>query len=123
MTSRKSSGSSRPDSAVESTRSQNITVSWRRSPSGTSWLTKDFSDLATVESISVVPQSPQNCELTGLSEAHFGQRKLSAAPQAAQNRLPAGLSEPQLEQRTARLPTKLLNPVSDPDRSADSTSM
>ena len=31
MTSRMSSGSSRADSAVEPTRSQNITVSWRRS--------------------------------------------------------------------------------------------
>ena len=31
MTSRKSSGSIRDDSAVDPTRSQNITVSWRRS--------------------------------------------------------------------------------------------
>jgi hypothetical protein len=31
MTSRMSSGSSRTDSAVEPTRSENITVSWRRS--------------------------------------------------------------------------------------------
>ena len=31
MISRKSSGSSRAESAVEPTRSQNITVSWRRS--------------------------------------------------------------------------------------------
>src|SRR6476469_5584633 len=31
MTSRKSSGSMRPDSAVEPTKSENITVTWRRS--------------------------------------------------------------------------------------------
>ena len=34
MTSRKSSGSMRADSAVEPTRSENITVTWRRSAVG-----------------------------------------------------------------------------------------
>ena len=32
MTSRKSSGSMRADSAVEPTKSENMTVTWRRSP-------------------------------------------------------------------------------------------
>ena len=67
MTSRRSSGSSRVDSAVEPTRSQNITVSWRRSApddagaAGLGCGAIDGGDGAAAPS-SLVPHCAQNFE-------------------------------------------------------------
>jgi hypothetical protein len=52
MTSRKSSGSKRVDSGVEPTRSQNITVSWRRSASAGAGASRDTQKLKVL-SVSV----------------------------------------------------------------------
>src|SRR5215467_6024922 len=59
MISRNSSGSSRADSAVEPTRSQNITVSWRRSAAswGISTVVATASDLVAVTGVGVLPSS------------------------------------------------------------------
>src|ERR671933_1767904 len=104
MTSRRSSGSRRAESAVEPTRSQNITVSWRRSAEG---LRADGqADGSTTHgaagvdpralAVSVAPQSPQNLLPDGFSAPHAAQRTGSATPQSPQNFFPSGLALPQL---------------------------
>src|ERR1700754_1934034 len=114
MTSRRSSGSSFVASAVEPTRSQNITVSWRRSAEelgvdenaeGSVTCTTADVDVrgpadssAAAVSVSAAPQSPQNLLPDGLSAPHALQRKISGAPQSPQILLPSGFTLPQLGQ-------------------------
>ena len=107
--SRHSSGSSWLAIAVEPTRSQNSTVRWRRSPSGTSCgspcLTTTGAAASSPDCGTAVgwersaPQSPQNFLPAGFSAPHFAQRLPSDDPQSPQNRLLSGFSELQLVQR------------------------
>src|SRR4051812_16404648 len=112
MISRKSSGSSCAASAVEPTRSQNITVSWRRSAEepgaggkadgsatrGT--LRADARAAANARAppvgVSAAPQSPQNLLSDGFSAPHTAQRTDSGARQWPQTFFPSGLALPQL---------------------------
>src|SRR6266702_1400085 len=111
MISRRSSGSSFVASAVEPTRSQNITVSWRRSAEelgagdkvegSVTRTTVDLDTRAAADTraapvgMSAAPQSPQNLLPDGLSAPQARQRKDSGAPQTF---LPSGLTLPQLGQ-------------------------
>src|SRR5215468_5514110 len=99
MTSRKSSGSSRDDSGVEPTRSQNMTVSWRRSAVSA----RDRGDGAGAGGAAVsatgLPQPPQNLAVGSFSKPQAEQGEGSGAPHSAQKRLVATFSAMQLEQR------------------------
>src|ERR671933_833105 len=97
MISRISSGSSRDASAVEPTRSQNITVSCRRSADdgGGPWSGRGF-DRAAGAGPSFAPQSPQNFEPGGLSPPQAGHADGSGAPHSVQKRLPSGTVARQL---------------------------
>jgi hypothetical protein len=105
---------------VEPTRSQNITVNWRRSASGATG--RDFvavSDAAArVAFLAVIvpwrlrlfvaggfpvasramPQSPQNLAVGLTSAPQLGQVYRSLAPHSSQNFFPSGFSLPQLAQ-------------------------
>src|SRR5215472_11490779 len=96
MISRMSSGSRREESAVEPTRSQNMTVSWRRSavPS----VREGGAGVEVVAgfvgvSASLWPHSKQNFAPAGLALPHEGHRAGRAAPQEMQNLLLSGVSE------------------------------
>src|SRR5215469_14197507 len=98
MISRISSGSRRVESAVEPTRSQNKTVSWRRSavPSVREG-GRDVGIVAgLVVSANLWPHSKQNFAPTGLVPPHEGHLTGSAAPQEMQNLLVSGVSKRQL---------------------------
>src|ERR671932_163898 len=111
MISRRSSGSRRAESAVEPTRSQNITVSWRRSAEG--FRADGKADGSTTHgaagvdprafAVSAAPQSPQNLLPDGFSAPHAAQRTGSGAPQSPQNFFPSGLTLPQLGQSMLHL--------------------
>src|SRR5215470_13011989 len=99
MISRRSSGSIRDASAVEPTKSQNITVICRRSaddvgPAGSG----DTASAGAVEArtVSAAPQSAQNFLPGGFSAPHVVQRTGSGVPQSPQNFFPSGLTAPQL---------------------------
>src|SRR5262249_15835869 len=100
MTSRKSSGSSCDDRAVEPTRSQNITVSWRRSaplargPGDT----VNGTEVAATSPIGL-PQPPQNFDAGSFSKPQAGQWNGSGAPHLAQKRLVAAFSAMHFGQR------------------------
>src|SRR5918911_396231 len=115
MTSRTSSGSVRAANAVEPTRSQNITVSCRRSADGLGAGGKAGGSsarggtagvgapvaadaCALPVSVSAAPQSPQNLLPDGFSAPHAAQRSGSGTPQSPQNLFPSGLAAPQLGQ-------------------------
>src|ERR1700704_3818750 len=70
MISRMSSGSSRTESAVEPTRSQNMTVSWRRSAED---VDGTIAGDAGEPAASAVPQLAQNLPPSGISALQFGQ--------------------------------------------------
>src|SRR6266702_173738 len=107
MISRRSSGSSCAASAVEPTRSQNITVSWRRSAEELGKGSKvDGSATRTTVGVdapgaadtrvapvgmSAAPQSPQNLLPDGFSAPHAAQRTSSGAPQSPQTFFPSRL--------------------------------
>src|SRR5215212_5507278 len=101
MISRRSSGSRRAESAVDPTRSQNITVSWRRSAeeSGTAGV-RDAgvgdSEVDAPAEVSFAPQSPQNLALDGLRLPQDGHDEGIGAPHSMQKRLPCGSSVRQL---------------------------
>src|SRR5215472_972157 len=96
MISRKSSGSRRAESSVEPTRSQNITVSWRRSAVSA----RGGGDGAgAAVSVTGLPQPPQNLAVSSFSKPQAGQGEGSGAPHSAQKRLVATFSAMQLEQR------------------------
>src|SRR5215831_12940226 len=95
--SRISSGSSREASAVEPTRSQNITVSWRRSAPSV----RGGSAVAGVgagTSPIGFPQPPQNLAASSFSKPQAGQGDGSGAPHWAQKRLAVAFSAMQLGQ-------------------------
>src|SRR5215471_4991333 len=108
MISRMSSGSRRAESAVEPTRSQNITVSWRRSAEevgssdrGDADAVADSAMVTGFEVESLCPHSKQNFALAGLAQPHEGQRIGRAAPHAVQNLSTPGVSAWQLGHSTA----------------------
>src|SRR5215468_11341133 len=78
----KSSGSSLAASAVDPTRSQNRTVSCRRSI-GREHLF--VAPIAGESARNLVPQSPQNLLETGFAASQAGQRRTSADPHCPQN--------------------------------------
>ena len=80
ITSRRSSGSIAEASAVESTRSQNITVTCRRSACATTSLDGRLG----VASANAAPQLPQNLLSGAFSAPHAAQEGGSAAPQSPQ---------------------------------------
>src|SRR3984893_16812520 len=99
---------------VELTRSQNITVNWRRSPSivdevsGCCGVTRisravNLADEPVVAGAAIpasaVPQSSQNADDGALSPPHSEQRLDSGLPHVAQNFLLVVLSVPHLVQR------------------------
>src|SRR5262250_3675964 len=97
----RSSGSSSVDNAVEPTRSQNITVSCRRSADDA---TAGASDPAAVSAGakdaaigSLMPQFAQNFAADGLACPQEGHASGSIAPHSVQNLLPSATSALQLE--------------------------
>src|SRR6202158_1173091 len=107
MRSRHSSASSCCDSGVEPTRSQNSTVSWRRSPTSVGLGAAGARSGGAVgvgasggaaRSLREAPHSPQNFLFAGFSARQCGHRFSSAPPHSPQNFLPAGLSLPQWRQ-------------------------
>src|SRR6516162_6502282 len=99
MTSRKSSGSSREASAVEPTRSQNITVSWRRSALSARGGAGIEAGAGGAVSPTGFPQPPQNFAVGSFSKPQTGHGEGSGAPHSAQKRLLAAFSAMQLGQR------------------------
>src|ERR1700724_4703688 len=96
MISRKSPGSRRAESAVEPTRSQNMTVSWRRSaaPSARE-VGAAVAGMVVVSGFtaeSACPHSEQYLAPVRFTALHNGQRAERSAPQALQNLLPSGTS-------------------------------
>src|SRR5262245_19082021 len=110
ITMRNSSGSSCSDSAVEPTRSQNITVSCRRSASGTAhsllraasnpdcvgWLFCDRGGAAAAGSLRATPHSPQNLAVGRTCWPQLGQAHTSLVPLSSQNFSPSQFSNPHL---------------------------
>src|SRR5690348_10101071 len=101
MISRRSSGSSRVARAVEPTRSQNITVSCRRSAEDTGGGLALGSESGggggdEAATTSFRPHSEQNFAPGTFAWPHPEQRNGSAAPHWLQNLLPSGMSPPQL---------------------------
>ena len=91
-----SSGSSRAESPVDPTRSQNITVSWRRSARGVALLDGgDDGEVGLTANIAgpviLPPQFPQNRAATGFFAPHWGQKIGNALPQVVQNFVPTRL--------------------------------
>src|SRR5262245_26445614 len=89
----KSSGSSLAESAVDPTRSQNRTVSCRRS------IGREHLPLAATAGESTrrfVPQSPQNLLDAGFAASQAGQRRTSSDPHCPQNFLGSATSIAQL---------------------------
>jgi hypothetical protein len=98
MISRRSSGSSRADRGVEPTRSQNITVTCRRSASLRRGGGAVAGCGAAISSIGL-PQPPQNLASLSFAKPQAEQGDGKAAPHRAQKRLVAAFSAMQLEQR------------------------
>src|SRR5215472_18349675 len=101
MISRKSSGSRRDESAVEPTRSQNSTVSCRRSADDIGAADRGEADSAgalDAPMVSATPQSAQNFLPGGFSAPQAVQRtdRGRAVPQSPQNLFPSRLAAPQL---------------------------
>src|SRR5215472_16008370 len=99
MISLMSSGSSRVESAVEPTRSQNMTVSRRRSADAATGVIGEAAAnsvaLQVVGALAVrsLPHSAQNLAFGRFALPQEGQRASSAAPQAMQNLPVSGVSE------------------------------
>src|ERR1700693_2320790 len=94
MTSRKSSGSSRVASAVEPTRSQNITVRWRRSALSVRGGGDEATGGGAAVSPTGLPQPPQYLAAGSFSKLQAGQGSGSGSgvPHSAPYRLPRGVS-------------------------------
>src|SRR2546421_5038499 len=88
----KSSGSSLAEGAVDPTRSQNSTVSCRRS---TGREPRTVCTTAGESPRNLVPQSPQNLFGTRFAAPQAGQRRATAAPQCPQNFFRTGTSAAQ----------------------------
>src|SRR4029077_18164497 len=98
MTSRRSSGSRRAASSVEPTRSQNITVSWRRSALSVRGGGAAVIVGAAVSPVSL-PQPPQNLAVGSFSKPQAGHDEGSGFPHSAQKRLVTAFPALQLGQR------------------------
>src|SRR5579863_8622390 len=104
MTSRRSSGSRRVESAVEPTRSQNITVSWRRSAAAPARAGAAGAAAAAVAaaagaaSPSATPHCAQKREPGALAWPQAAQLRACGAPHWGQKRLSPGISLLQLGQ-------------------------
>jgi len=103
MTSRRSSGSSCVDRAVEPTRSQNITAIWRRSATLAARVACGGAGAgegaeAAGASPSLAPHCVQNLEPAALAWPQDAQAKACGAPHCGQNLLSAGMSLAQLGQ-------------------------
>src|SRR5262249_34562891 len=121
MTSRSSSGSSWVESAVEPTRSQNMTVNCRRSASGaagrdlaalgeaverraflalvTSLRLRRLAGSGVAAAPKVMPHWPQNLAVERTCWPQLGQTRTSVVPHSSQNLACSGFSNPQLPQR------------------------
>src|SRR5215472_12102504 len=99
MIPRKSSGSSRADRGVDPTRSQNITVSWRRSALSARGDGGTVAGSGAPVAPIGLPQPPQNFAALSFSKPQAGQGTGRAAPHWAQKRLVAAFSVMQLGQR------------------------
>src|SRR5215469_16214277 len=98
MISRRSSGSRRDESAVEPTKSQNSTVSCRRSADDIGAAAGgDAASAGALDArmVSAAPQSAQNFLPGGFSAPHAMQRTGWGAPQSPQNFFPSRLTAPQ----------------------------
>jgi hypothetical protein len=91
----KSSGSRLAESAVDPTRSQNSTVSCRRSIGRVS---RDVGIAAGEAARNLVPQSPQNLFRAGFAAPQAAQRRTTAAPHSPQNFLRSATSAAQFVQ-------------------------
>src|ERR1700682_545874 len=104
MTSRKSSGSSRVESAVEPTRSQNITVIWRRSAEVGMRAGAGGDGAAAAAALvaaapaSLAPHCAQKREPAALAWPHAAQIKACGVPHCGQKRLSPAILLPQLGQ-------------------------
>ena len=98
MTSRRSSGSSRADSAVEPTISQNMTDSCRRSASARVATETDIG-AAGPACPTGLPQPPQNLAAGSFSKPQAGHCEGSGDPHSAQKRRAPAFSAMQLRQR------------------------
>jgi hypothetical protein len=98
MTSRTSSGSSRVESAVEPTRSQNMTVSCRRSARGCALVDggRGAPSRAWARTNNFSPHELQNFAPGGFSCQQLPQVSGCGAPHWLQKRLAAGKALPQL---------------------------
>src|SRR5262249_42851061 len=107
---RSSSGSSCCESAVEPTRSQNITVNCRRSASaeggGVAFLARSaplrlrlLAGAGLPSVFRAVPHSGQNFAVGRACRPQLGQSRTHEAPHSSQNLAPSGFSNPQLAQR------------------------
>src|SRR5919199_4761023 len=101
MTSRRSSGSMRAERAVEPTRSQNITVSWRRSVEDTGGAYPGGAgagngETGALSGPSLKPHSGQNFAAPGKACPQAGQARSNGAPHSMQNLPPSGTSTRQL---------------------------
>src|ERR1700757_2769958 len=105
MTARRSSGSSRADSAVEPTRSQNITVSCRRSAASTRGVGATGAAAPPIG----LPQPPQNLAAGSFSKPQAGHWAGNGDPHSAQNRRVPAFSAMQLGQRILVPPTARTN--------------
>src|SRR5262245_6651078 len=93
----RSSGSSCVDNAVEPTRSQNITVSCRRSADDATAGAGDLVSGSAGTIGSLMPQFAQNFAADGLPCPQKGHASGSVAPHSVQNLLPSATSALQLE--------------------------
>ena len=103
-TSHHSSESSCRESGVEPTRSQNITVSWRRSPAAAAAAGVSGTTCGGAGSPNDAPHLPQKSELARFSALHFGHCFASAFPHFTQKLLADGLTVPHFEQRSSPTP-------------------
>src|SRR5262252_9120681 len=99
MTSRKSSGSMRAESSVEPTKSQNMTVSCRRSAASARGGDDGTAGAGAAGALVGLPQPPQNFAVCSFSKPQAGQGEGSGAPHWAQKCLAGAFSAMQLWQR------------------------
>src|SRR5215469_13438730 len=100
---RRSSGSSRADRGVDPTRSQNITVNWRRSALSARGDGGTVAGSGAPVAPIGLPQPPQNFAAVSFSKPQAGQGEGSGVPHWAQKRRVVAFSARQLGQRIGAL--------------------
>jgi hypothetical protein len=96
----------RADRSVEPNRSQNITVSWRRSALSARGDRGTVAGSGTALSPSALPQPPQNLAAVSFSKPQARQGEGSGVPHSAQKRRVAVFSAMQLGQRIRALASR-----------------